>query len=320
MTRCPSPPDGVSCRACAKINLFLNITGRRADGYHCLRSLMAFVSVGDDVFITSDARHCDGRVDLGVEGPFGPQTPTGPDNLALMAAHSMMAMMENPPHIRLRLVKNIPPGGGLGGGSADAAAVMQSLGILWDIDMSRAATGRVALSLGADVPFFVGGKVAYVSGVGERVTPVSALPPLGVVLVNPRQALSTKAVFERYAQSASLLPGSSRQDEDDAGVPTWPRDPHHLAESLKPLGNDLTDAACDVMPALKPLLERLAQLEGVLLARMSGSGATCFALFDDKDKADHAAIRLRQNWPDLWVMATTLLSRTPPVMWPCHDA
>ena len=289
------------------------ITGRQADGYHHVASLMTFVAMGDHVFVALDSSAVDPSgpapaFSLEIEGPYGSDIPDDCGNLALAAAQVMADLVGRSVPVRIKLIKNLPPAAGLGGGSADAAAVMRSLALLWEMDINAGKLREAALSLGADVPFFLGGQAAYVSGIGDCLLPVPDLPPSGVLLVNPQQPLSTAAVFERYAYShtTDCLAGSSSRDYDFTNL-------HQMVMALSDRRNDLTPAALALMPSLGDILTLLSQLDGVLLARMSGSGATCFALFADFEAAQRAAAYIRSHRSDLWVMATYLTSRTPPV-------
>ncbi len=300
--------SAVSCLAYAKINLFLEITGRRADGYHTLASLMTFIALGDHVFVAVDSSSPVSEFSLETEGRYGLEIPGGADNLALTAAQIMAELAGQSVSVRIKLIKNLPPAAGLGGGSADAAAVMRSLALLWGMDINTRKMREAALRLGADVPFFLKGQAAYVSGIGECLLPVADLPPLGVLLVNPQQPLSTAAVFERYSCSHRAGFSASFPFPGDCD----PGDPQQMVAVLSDRRNDLTAAASELMPSLRDILVMLSQLDGVLLTRMSGSGATCFALFADLETARQAAAQIYSYHSDLWVVATSLLSQTPP--------
>ena len=305
----PIAQSAASCLACAKINLFLEITGRRADGYHHLTSLMTFVAVGDYVSVAVDPSGSVAESSLEIEGPYSLDIPGGSDNLALAAARVMAALVDRSFSVRIQLIKHLPPAAGLGGGSADAAAVMRGIAFFWGIDIDTQAAREAALSLGADVPFFLGGQAAYVSGIGDSLLPINALPPFGVVLVNPRRPLSTAAVFQCYARSyaADFSEPIPPFEHCDLG------DPHQMLAALVDRRNDLTSPALELMPPLGDILALLSRLDDVLLARMSGSGATCFALFANLETAERAAAHIRTQRDDLWVTATSLMTQTPPV-------
>lgn len=250
----------------AKVNLFLHVTGRRADGYHLLDSLAVFPEIGDRLTATpADA------LSLEVTGPFAPALAAEADNLVLRAARALASR-----GARLLLKKNLPIASGIGGGSADAAAALRLLSALWGISADLPA---IALSLGADVPVCLGSRPARMQGIGEILAPVPTLPPAGIVLVNPGLAVATPAVFR--ARAPGFTPPATLPD-------AWP-DAAAMAAGLAACTNDLQAAAISLCPAIAEVLATLTALPGALLARMSGSGATCFALFADAAAARQAA-------------------------------
>ena len=272
------------------------MTGRRADGYHLLDSLVAFADIGDTV----TAAPAD-TLSLVINGPeAGSLAGLGDANLVLRTARALAAHDGVAPRARLTLDKQLPIASGIGGGSSDAAATLRALGALWHRPL--ADIGAVAVTLGADVPVCLAGTPAWVAGIGEQLQPVAALPPLGVVLANPRRELPTASVFR--ARSGVLSPQSAR-----------PRiaEPDALLALLRHCRNDLTEAALTLVPEIGTVLDRLAQLSGARLARMSGSGATCFALFAEREAAARAAAELAQREPGWWVRAGALLSTRPEI-------
>jgi 4-diphosphocytidyl-2-C-methyl-D-erythritol kinase len=272
-------------RARAKINLWLNVVGRRADGYHLLESLVAFADLAD----TIEARAADG-LSLAFEGPAS--TPGAaalsaePDNLVLKAARLLAERVGVSPHAALRLTKNIPVAAGLGGGSADAAAALLALVELWRLDLPVQELLDLGGRLGADVPMCLAGRPSFASGVGERLQAAPALPSCAVLLVNPGAALSTAEVFA--ARRGDFSPG-----RPSAGP--WPT-LADLVETLAERGNDLTLAAVSLRPVIGEVLSFLGATAGARYAAMSGSGATCFALYETAAEAQQAAARL----PDAW--------------------
>ncbi|MCQ0968999.1 4-(cytidine 5'-diphospho)-2-C-methyl-D-erythritol kinase (plasmid) [Paracoccus sp. TK19116] len=258
----------------AKINLALHVTGRRADGYHLLDSLVAFARSGDEVRLT------DGPLSLTLDGLFAIGLGDGDDNLCLRAARLAGA------EASIHLTKNLPIASGIGGGSADAAAVLRGLARLGHSlpdDPER---------LGADIPVCLAGRPARMRGVGERLDPVPPLPPMPMVLVNPGVALSTPNVF------AAL----DRTDHAPLPEPEW-TGADTLLHWLARTRNDLQPAAQRLVPAITDVLAALDS-HGARLSRMSGSGATCFGLFDDDATAARAAAALsRRGW---WAVATEL--------------
>jgi 4-diphosphocytidyl-2-C-methyl-D-erythritol kinase len=275
----------------AKLNLYLHVVGRRADGYHLLDSLVAFAAPADEV-IAEPAP----ALSLTVRGPYAAALGDAPrDNLVWRAAERLAAQVERPAAAALTLVKNLPVASGIGGGSSDAAATLKALAALWRLDPGATDLAALGETLGADVPVCLAARAAWLGGIGESVEPTPPLPPVTALLVNPGIALSTPAVF-KARQGAYSAPARFAMPADAAA----------LAALLAARRNDLTPAAVALVPAVGNMLDRLAALEGVLLARMSGSGATCFALFAAPEAAAAAEARLRAERPGWWVAAGRL--------------
>lgn len=281
--------------AAAKINLYLHITGLREDGYHHLDSLIAFAGIHDTLTLAPSP-----DLSLAIEGPYADGLSTGGDNLVMQAADKLRQSAGYDGGAAITLEKNIPVAAGIGGGSADAAAVLGGLVRLWDLDATSFDLNDLALSLGADVPVCLFGQAAFVGGIGERITRAPALPAAWLVLVNPGVALSTKAVFETRRDGHE---GSGAGGFDDS-----PATASVLAGILQTRNNDLEEAAIALQPQIDFVLKKIQQSEGVLLTRMSGSGATCFGLFAEAGAAARAAADLSQRQPEWWVRATPLLS------------
>lgn len=263
----------------AKINLALHVTGRREDGYHLLDSLVGFAAIGDEVVLAPGPRG------LAITGPFAADLAADEGNLCLRALDLAGAAAQ------VTLDKRLPVASGIGGGSADAAAVLRGLA-----RMGVALPDRPE-RLGADVPVCLAGRPARMRGAGERLDPVPALPPVAMVLANPGLALPTPAVFA----------GLGRRD--NPGLPRLPAafpDAEALVEWLALCRNDLEPPALALAPEIAAVLDALGA-EGAALARMSGSGATCFGLFAAADAASAAAARIARARPGWWVRATTLL-------------
>ncbi|XDA99315.1 4-(cytidine 5'-diphospho)-2-C-methyl-D-erythritol kinase [Sulfitobacter sp. LCG007] len=278
--------SGPSARvfAPAKINLALHVTGRRADGYHLLDSLVVFADAGDEVCVEPAA-----ETSLTLEGPESAWVPDGADNLALRAA----ALFDVP--VSIRLSKHLPVASGIGGGSADAAAVLRGMLALQD---ARAVPDSSALlDLGADIPVCVECAPQRLEGIGEKLSPLAGLPPLFAVLVNPRKPVSTPAVFK--ALDSVDNPGMP------AALPKF-ETPGALIEWLADQRNDLEAPACDLEPSVRLVLSELQDIHTCRLARMSGSGATCFGLFSDAAAAGLAATLLSGAYPDWWVRPVVL--------------
>lgn len=275
----------------AKINLHLHVTGRRADGYHLLDSLVVFAEAHDLVEVAPAD-----ELSLAIVGPQAGSLAAEPDNLVLRAARRLAAHAGIAPRAALTLTKNLPVASGIGGGSADAAAALRLLARHWGVAPLPAAE---ALALGADVPVCFAGLPRVMRGIGEELSPAPALPTAGLLLVNPAVAVATPAVFK--ARSAPFRPAAT--------LPAGWTSAAALAADLAALSNDLEAPAISIAPAIADVLAALRALPGALLARMSGSGATCFALFADPAAARAAAAPLAgQGW---WISAGGLAA--PPI-------
>ncbi|NIA71615.1 4-(cytidine 5'-diphospho)-2-C-methyl-D-erythritol kinase [Pelagibius litoralis] len=276
--------------AWAKINLTLQVTGRRDDGYHALSSLVVFAEHGDVLrFQESDV------LNLTIDGPFAAGLSAAADNLVLRAAEGFSALAGRPLNVAVTLIKNLPVAAGIGGGSADAAAVLRGLCSLTGLSPDDPSLLDLALQLGADVPVCLAARTVVMSGIGEVLRPVVAFPALALVLVNPGVPLSTAAVFK------ARQPAFSRADEQ---LP--PPDFDTLLDWLGERPNDLEEAARRLSPVVPRVLDSLAATPGCRLARMSGSGATCFAIYENHADAESAALALRGAEPGWWVTATGL--------------
>ena len=265
----------------AKVNLTLRVTGRRADGYHLLDSLVVFGPAADNL----RGSLADG-LSLTLEGPFAAGLSAEADNLVLRAARALAAVAERPVGAALVLEKHLPVASGIGGGSADAAAALRLLCRLWNVQPPPDVMHTIALGLGADVPVCLASRPARMTGIGEVLTPLPPPPPCGLLLANPGIAVATADVFR--ARTGPFSPASH-------GLIAWPT-VADLAADLAASANDLQKPALAVAPAIGPVLTALKALPGCLLARMSGSGATCFALFEDPASAERAASQLPRGW------------------------
>ncbi len=284
----------VTAFAPAKVNLYLHVTGRRADGYHLLDSLVAFADIGDRVAAEPAA-----TLSLAINGPeTGSLTTVGDDNLVLRAARLLADHAAITSGAALRLEKNLPVAAGIGGGSSDAAAALWVLRRLWQVSIGDETLRDLGVRLGADVPACLYGRAVWVGGIGERIEPAAALPEAGILLANPRKKLPTAAVF---AARRGPFSGAARFEP-------MPSDAVGLARSLALRRNDLTDAAIGLVPEIGAVLARLGRLPGALLARMSGSGATCFALFADRDAAEQARAELAAAKPLWWCAVGSLVA------------
>lgn len=267
----------------AKVNLYLHVTGRRADGYHLLDSLVVFAGVGDVL----EAEPAD-ALSLNVIGPFAAGLAGQGDNLVLRAARALLAEAGVEAGARLTLYKNLPVASGIGGGSADAAATLRLLMRQWGVSIGQEALARLALGLGADVPVCLGARARRMSGVGEILAPAPVLPAFGIALVNPGVAVATADIFRARRgdwSEAAELPAK------------WPAAAAMCADMAR-LRNDLEPAAIALRPVIGEVLAALRDAPGCRLARMSGSGATCVGLFDDAQMAVSAAEHMRR--PGWW--------------------
>ena len=277
----------------AKVNLTLHVTGQRTDGYHLLDSLVVFCSIGD-VLQASLAN----TLSLTVEGPFAPDIPPGMDNLVLRAAHQFAGDMG----VAFTLKKHLPPASGIGGGSADAAAAIRAvmrlrenrgLPSLPDADVAS------VLALGADVPVCLLSTAARMRGIGERLEVIGPVPTMHIALINPRVAVPTPAIFK------ALTTRHNPPMPDK--LPDW-ADVQAMANWLKTQRNDLEQPALIIAPVISDVLASLVAQPGALIARMSGSGATCFALFETAIAAKAAVDAIVGVQPDWWAASGPVYS------------
>jgi 4-diphosphocytidyl-2-C-methyl-D-erythritol kinase len=290
-------PNEVVRAAPAKLNLTLEVVGRRADGYHLLDSLIAFTEYGD----TIRARAGEDGLELALDGPFGGILVGDPaENLVLKAARLLAAQGGIAPQARLTLTKRLPVASGIGGGSSDAAATLLALSALWRLSPAAEDLARLALELGADVPVCLAARTARLEGIGERISPAPAVPAAPIVLVNPGVGLPTPKVFQARRGAFSAGAGTT------GVLAASPDDAAALADALRPYANDLTPPAVELLPVIGQVLRRLEAAEHCLIARMSGSGATCFALFPTEAAAEAAAAAIAAAEPGWWAVATRL--------------
>jgi len=276
-------------RALAKVNLTLRVIGRRPDGYHDLESLVVFASVGDTLILVPGP-----RLLLTVRGPTAASSGALADNLVLKAANALAKRVEGLKFGRFVLSKRLPVAAGLGGGSADAAAALRLLARRNHLALDDGRLCEAARVTGADVPVCLDPRPRLMSGTGDLLSPPLELPRLAGVLVNPHVAVPTKGVFERLAAPRVVLAAKASEDYP-------PPDRKDLISYLADRGNDLESPAIALQPVVAEVLEALRQLSGCRLARMSGSGATCFALFDNAKAAATAVRALRERNPGWWV-------------------
>jgi len=290
----------ITVLAPAKVNLFLHIVGRRPDGYHLLESLFAFADIGDKLTL-KEAKD----ISFKVSGPFKEICQRagcdGEGNLVFKAA-TELAKISSGKGAEITLEKNLPLSAGLGGGSSDAAAVLKGLQILWNTEVDEDALFKLALDLGADVPACLLGGPCFVAGIGEKITPLEEFEDLEVVLVNPKRPLSTPQVFKSFMEAnrpftppLGLTPDINESQE----------------RLITETHNDLQGPAIALTPEVAKILGALEGCDGNVLARMSGSGASCFGIFENHGQSEKATAWLAREHPNWWVAETRLSKRAP---------
>ena len=279
----------------AKVNLTLHVLGRRADGYHEIDSLVAFASIGDRLTFRPAE-----RLELAVSGATGTAAGAINDNLVLKAARALGDRVEGLRLGQFLLDKQLPVAAGLGGGSSDAAAALRLLAQANGLPLQDARLHAAAQATGADVPVCLDPKARLMRGIGEILSDPLRLPEIAAVLVNPGVAVPTKDVFAALA--APALTGPPEPDEFIA----IEADAASLVPMLAGRRNDLQTPAIRIQPVIADVLRALERSANCLLARMSGSGATCFGLFGSSGTAEEAAQRMQAAHPDWWVRSTTL--------------
>ena len=279
----------------AKVNLTLHVLGRRADGYHDLESLVAFATI-HDVITVAPAEDWS----LTVEGPFKDalRAEIGDNqNLVLRAGRILAEHLGRRDGAAIGLHKVIPIAAGLGGGSADAAATLLALCRLWHAELPLPVLAELGLRLGADLPVCLSSRTAYMAGIGERIQAAPDVPPLSVVLVNPGVALPTASVFRNWQGKTARESRLAYQPDDELS----------LVAILRAGRNDLTASATALAPVIGEVMTEIESAPGLLLARLSGSGPTCFGLFADSLAAQAAAASIAAARPDWWVTAGRLI-------------
>ncbi len=284
----------------AKLNLYLHITGRNDRGYHDLDSLVAFAGVGDDVRLEpADGFH------FTIEGPQAAALRNEPtdNNLVVKAAKSLAEITGKQLNVALTLVKKLPTASGIGGGSSDAAAALRALAKHWGIAPDDPRLFEAAVQHGQDVPVCLRTESNTMTATGTIAAPV--LPYADIVLVNPNKALPTADVYRAYKNSGHAF--SPQTQITDA-----PENMAALVAALKARDNDLFEAACHLMPDILAVKDMLENSAGCLLARMSGSGATCFGIYADRNAARRAASDIMEIRPNWWVVQSYIPCRSDP--------
>lgn len=277
----------VSVEAFAKVNLYLHVCNRLDNGYHELDSLICFAQTGD-VITVSPQDH----LSLEITGPMAVYLKDEPldENLVMRAARALQKLCKTEQGAHIVLDKRLPVAAGVGGGSGDAAATLKALCKLWNVFPDPVGMDALTLSLGADVPICMKSHAAHVAGIGEEITPLPPLPEFWMVLVNPMVALSTPAVFK--ARDSAFSPAMPMAGEYEAGA---------FIQALKERSNDLTAPAIKLAPEVAQVITVLEKTDGADLFRMSGSGATCFALYASEALAKSAEEAIGKAYPAWWI-------------------
>lgn len=262
----------------AKVNLSLRVGALRKDGYHPVDSVVVFADWGDSLTVTPSD-----QLTLEVSGPMAEDIPAGEDNLVLKAVRLLAKASGQLPAGKISLTKNVPAGAGLGGGSADAAATLRAFNRLWELDWPLDMLAGLGAEVGSDVAACIWSQPLRMTGRGERIRLIGDWPELPAVLVNPGVAVATGPVFTKFDEAPHTGPAFRPQGD-------W-------LEALRAASNDLTEPACRIEPVITEVLAALNASDGHQLVRMSGSGATCFALYDGKRARDAAAHALKASQP-----------------------
>ena len=289
-------PQTLTERAPAKINLTLHVLGRRADGWHTLESLVALSRGGDTLSLT-----CGEPLSLSVDGPGAAASGRVADNLVLRAARYFAQRFPGAGLGSFHLVKRLPVAAGLGGGSSDAAAALRLLARANDVSLGDTGVMEAARLTGADVPVCLMGRARMMRGVGDELGPLLALPPLIGLLVNPGEPVATKEAFSLMKIAHGSATGFGGHPKLYPGMPA-----DALIAALRKGRNDMEAAACLLAPVIGDVLAVLGAARGCLLARMSGSGATCFALFKDCRSASRAKKAIGRAHPSWWAKTCVL--------------
>ncbi len=288
--------DRITVNAPAKINLSLDVTGRRPDGYHELRTVFQSIALSDTLTLE---RLQESGIRLMTDAE---NVPADEGNLAVRAAMLLFHAFSLPGGLSITLEKRIPVAAGLAGGSADAAGVLYAMNLLYGLEFSRTELEKFALILGSDVPFLLFGGSAYATGRGEALTPLPDLPVLPVILGNPGVPVSTKAVFQAFDErgsevhpDAEAMAGAFFEEEGEA----------RTKKILSLAGNTLEPVTASLVPAIAAIKAKCLE-KGAFPALMSGSGGTVYAVYENAEKAQNSLSELRSEYPDAgWILTST---------------
>ncbi len=280
----------------AKINLYLHVTGRRADGYHELDSLIAFADIYDRVCVFPAT-----ELMLRIEGPFREALRDEKNNLVLRAARALADECGQRLGARIILTKNLPVSSGIGGGSSDAAATLKALNELWNVGADEETLMKLGIAIGSDVPVCLYGQTAHIQGIGDEIEPGPNLPDVGLLLANPGVAIPTSKVF-------------AAKDENFSVGKTLPLKFHGIDDFIEFLSsrcNDLLPPAKTLSPEIDKVLSAINESPGCLFASLSGSGATCFGLFEGPAVAESVAVELSTRYKSWWTTTGNFINSTP---------
>ena len=287
----------------AKINLYLHVLKKRTDGYHDIDSLVSFANIGDLISVEESEDfyfHCDGPY-ANTFTALDRDSSANSQNLVVKAAFSFAKLCGRSPNIRITLTKNIPLSSGLGGGSSDAAATLWALHKLWDIPVVPSNLQDLMTRLGSDVPVCFFSQAARIKNKGEHITPIDIVEECPAILVNPLKPCSTKDVFLNYDQT------HTETSSDLLDLPHYFETAEDMTTYLsKQTYNDLTDTAIKQVPDILEILDCISHQKGCKFARMSGSGASCFGLFQSNNEAQNAAESILQDNNHWWTRAVSL--------------
>lgn len=280
--------------AAAKVNLALRVGALREDGYHPVDSIVVFADWGDKLAVEPAE-----NLSLRLTGAQTAGLPSGEDNLVIRAVRALATAAGREAAGSITLEKHIPAGAGLGGGSADAAAALRAFNRLWELEWPLDMLAGIGAEIGSDVPACVWSQPLRMTGRGERIRPIDAWPDFPALLVNPRLPVATGPVFAAFDQAPAGT-GAAFRPTADTGMQA-------ILESLRAATNDLTDAAMSVQPVIRDVLDTLSTTGEPDMVRMSGSGATCFAIYPTASHRDAAAASLQATRPD-WLVQPVVFS------------
>jgi len=283
----------------AKVNLFLHITGQRPDGYHTLDSLVIFTKdVGDQLTLQSNDR-ASNQLSLSGEFHFALQNDLS-ENLILQAATQFSKITSTSVHVHFHLQKNLPIASGIGGGSSDAAACLNGLSQMSKYN-NPTTLKRLAEGLGADIPVCLNTRPTLMRGIGDDLTPLTQIPEFYIVLANPLIPLPTKNIFSAYHDT-------NTQYSKTTVLETLPTEFSDFISFLSDCQNDLTKAACQHCPEINTVINEISKTPHCLLSRMSGSGATCFGIYETLQKAQKAEAILQKQQPNWWIKSSRIIT------------